>query len=192
MNLLVQVEQTWNSFYCKLLTNYFWNLFFADFQKSFWSQFFFFCDPSRAEQTNHLLRLFTKLLSLPPSLSFISYFLFLPLSLSMDEKSSHFHVTLSSSRLRRRRRLSTIFKTLSNWKGGKRCWRRRVGCQTRHFERLFNVKNFFKWAILGLFFVYSLSFSNKQSQFLQQINVKNGHPVSELTTFWLWVSSFNH
>ena len=36
----------------------------------------------------------------------------------------------------------------------------------------------FKWAIPGLFFIYFWSFSNKHGyNFLQQINVKNVHPV---------------
>ena len=43
------------------------------------------------------------------------------------------------------------------------------------FSGLWRQRNFFKWAIPGLFFVYFCLF--KQTlQFLQQINVKNVHP----------------
>ena len=55
-----------------------------------------------------------------------------------------------------------------------------------------------KWANPGLFFVYFRSFSNKQYNFLQQINVKNvmsiQYPVPrfEPTSFRMQVSSHNH
>ena len=62
--------------------------------------------------------------------------------------------------------------------------------------KLFFVVSLFKWAILSLFCVYFQSFSNHQGKFYYKLMWKMSIQYlvagSELTTFWLWVSSYNH
>ena len=62
--------------------------------------------------------------------------------------------------------------------------------------KLVTAEAFFKWAILGLFFVYLLSFQANITFFTTNIwgkmSIQYLVPGFELTTFKLWVSSFNH
>ena len=58
------------------------------------------------------------------------------------------------------------------------------------------LKFFFKWAIVGLFFIYFQCFSNNQhifyNKFMWKMSIQYTVPGFELTTFWLWVTSFYH
>ena len=55
---------------------------------------------------------------------------------------------------------------------------------------------FFKWAIVGLFFIYFQCFSSNQhifyNKFMWKMSIQYTVPGFELTTFWLWVTSFYH
>ena len=49
--------------------------------------------------------------------------------------------------------------------------------QSFYNEPILSSSLFFKWDILGLFFLYFWNFSNKQCKFFSKLMWKNSHPV---------------